>query len=1113
MTESAKSAISRIWNRSQILIKMASNNAMMQLLEKIEDFFQDQSDLPTLQDLKNPTSTMVYKFLGRGLLEFGIEMDSLKMAHYSQSTCSAYPDNYTEIIPYINLYKIYRDIFDIADIKVDFSMRDILQPRPNRNVKVMNAVMDFLDFADKQVYEMTPIFDEIRNAKEKAKQIEEAKQMLRKDINEAMHREKQIDERKRELTEKLEILKRTLSEKHEKKDEMEKQKQVHIAELKDSENKLAKSIKALKELTEERDKIRSRIVDSPQHIIADIENLRRKRSELRNDLELLGQNIGDVKAKNSQMNSLLGILADKRKNMKEAQVLCKTISELELKLKEETSKLDSLDRAHKEMEKRLLNVQKKQKVAEQQEREVCDQNEEAIRNLKLTLDEKKGTLASQTKCTEESSIAYKELEAESEAVTVEFNTVRETCTQVMQVLYDNYQQMLQQRENFAHNYLNHFLLTLLCESSRLGINGGIRKKPSEAVIFRTSLRFVWISMSTFPTEPPCISYLDRHILRYNYDYLNADLADVIFVVNGKKFPAQSHILGGASDQFTSLIQDHFKENTDKEITLHNVKYSASFSAVLKYIYGFDLNLWDHLIDTLCEICHLARDYSLPVLHERLTCYLSKYRAITLENAATLITTADTHNIHTLTERVTNFLHQNAGELIQHESFLRIEHGVLMDLLESDLFYAREIDILSAVLRWIDFNVKTEKSHSKCTLLALATPRTSMSSSTSRMQDMCDQRENSLQASPSLVTNEDSQEIDSPNTSVDLNGNSDGNVLKKESDTSASLNGSFATVYDGLSVSDRQSDVKTSISENLSSNTVNKEEKLEAIPEEDLKEHSDLVNSGTVPLEIAENVITNVRFSKISMADFFKVNETDLFVKYRDSIHRIARGCSRRENPRLQHCHVILSMRVVDHYSQESEPVPLGHRHSCWMIVHRHEYEDAVNIVLKVCHLKKRTPAEELYGRQCAMIKHTISLKAAKWFEHDHNVTRENFDVKYFKDCDRSSPDPDYVYPDDESDPDPDTAEPNEEVSPNSTNDNHDTSRDSIHFETISDSEIDEEELDYILRNKEELEYYESKENSLLLLSHDILFDSDHFVDKDGSYNVELYVQFHCECKR
>jgi hypothetical protein len=31
-----------------------------------------------------------------------------------------------------------------------------------------------------------------------------------------------------------------------------------------------------------------------------------------------------------------------------------------------------------------------------------------------------------------------------EAVTVEFNTVRETCTQVMQVLYDNYQQMLQQ---------------------------------------------------------------------------------------------------------------------------------------------------------------------------------------------------------------------------------------------------------------------------------------------------------------------------------------------------------------------------------------------------------------------------------------------------------------------------------------------------------------------------------------------------------------------------------------------------------------------------------------------------------------------------------------------
>lgn len=58
----------------------AHNNAMMQLLEKIERFFPEPGgDMPTLQDLKNPTSSMVVKFLGRAFYEFNVEFDTLRM--------------------------------------------------------------------------------------------------------------------------------------------------------------------------------------------------------------------------------------------------------------------------------------------------------------------------------------------------------------------------------------------------------------------------------------------------------------------------------------------------------------------------------------------------------------------------------------------------------------------------------------------------------------------------------------------------------------------------------------------------------------------------------------------------------------------------------------------------------------------------------------------------------------------------------------------------------------------------------------------------------------------------------------------------------------------------
>lgn len=58
---------------------MANTNAALQLIEKIESFYPNETDMPTMQDLKNPTSAMVYKFLGRALYEFSIDIDTLKM--------------------------------------------------------------------------------------------------------------------------------------------------------------------------------------------------------------------------------------------------------------------------------------------------------------------------------------------------------------------------------------------------------------------------------------------------------------------------------------------------------------------------------------------------------------------------------------------------------------------------------------------------------------------------------------------------------------------------------------------------------------------------------------------------------------------------------------------------------------------------------------------------------------------------------------------------------------------------------------------------------------------------------------------------------------------------
>lgn len=77
----------------------------------------------------------------------------------------------------------------------------------------------------------------------------------------------------------------------------------------------------------------------------------------------------------------------------------------------------------------------------------------------------------------------------------------------------------------------------------------------------------------------------------------------------------------------------------------------------------------------------------------------------MDDAVTLINTAHKEMLSKLNERVNHYLNQNAEEFLRHKAFLRLKPGVLANLVTSHHFFAREIDILQAVLKWIEVNVE------------------------------------------------------------------------------------------------------------------------------------------------------------------------------------------------------------------------------------------------------------------------------------------------------------------------------------------------------------------------------------------------------------------------
>ncbi|XP_026683880.1 uncharacterized protein LOC103515345 [Diaphorina citri] len=180
---------------------------------------------------------------------------------------------------------------------------------------------------------------------------------------------------------------------------------------------------------------------------------------------------------------------------------------------------------------------------------------------------------------------------------------------------------------------------------------------------------------------------------------NKKYSDTVFLVNGNQFYALSYLMAISSKAFDSLLNDHFENCGDKKIRINNVKFEDSFLIILKYIYGVEIDLDEIPPGVLCEVVCLAETYELTEFCSDLKVHLSGLKEFQVDAVVVLLNTASKLDVTQLYNRLTDFVFLNTEQLVKHRSFVDLQFHVLVDLIKSDLFFAPEIDILTAVLKW------------------------------------------------------------------------------------------------------------------------------------------------------------------------------------------------------------------------------------------------------------------------------------------------------------------------------------------------------------------------------------------------------------------------------
>ncbi|CAG2256658.1 unnamed protein product [Mytilus edulis] len=128
-----------------------------------------------------------------------------------------------------------------------------------------------------------------------------------------------------------------------------------------------------------------------------------------------------------------------------------------------------------------------------------------------------------------------------------------------------------------------------------------------------------------------------------------------------------------------------------------------FQRLVKYIYTDHLQLSKQ---SVIPLLYAAQKYQIAGLISKCENYLQDNLAV--NNACTLFSNAKFFTMDKLQTNALKFIADNAIEVLKSEDFLLLPSENLVDILELDSLRAQEVDVIRAVLRWVDHQLTKSK---------------------------------------------------------------------------------------------------------------------------------------------------------------------------------------------------------------------------------------------------------------------------------------------------------------------------------------------------------------------------------------------------------------------
>ncbi len=171
--------------------------------------------------------------------------------------------------------------------------------------------------------------------------------------------------------------------------------------------------------------------------------------------------------------------------------------------------------------------------------------------------------------------------------------------------------------------------------------------------------------------------------------------DVVFIVQGERFPGHRCLVAAASQYFHALLTNGMKETEQKEIVSKDVNVDV-WRVALNYMYTAKLRLDD--VDEAMLYQECANRFGMKELEDVIISYIAGQ--LDENNISNVLTKAIRMNCIPLRRlAIETFAHKFYDEFF-YSRFVKLPAHLALECLRSDQLVVRtELEVLTAALRW------------------------------------------------------------------------------------------------------------------------------------------------------------------------------------------------------------------------------------------------------------------------------------------------------------------------------------------------------------------------------------------------------------------------------